>query len=226
MASDELDRNRRSHAASVSLSRAGRFILRNGLIFCSLVLLGASAFFYIGAERIRKDLRKSELESFESGDKVTIVEIIDGDEVSVRKVSGEKANVRLLGIKSFKPSRRDPLVAQHGKNCFDYLKAHFHNKEARVVIGEKKSDRYGRLLAYLEVRSAEGGAFDLDLGEELVRKGLSLAFVRYDFDRQDNYVAAEQQAMMAKLGLWSNEAVKSRALGLKDYWLEAKKQSD
>jgi hypothetical protein len=32
--------------------------------------------------------------------------------------------------------------------------------------------------------------------------------------------------MSANIGLWNNEAVRSRALGLKDYWLEAKKQSD
>lgn len=59
-----------------------------------------------------------------------------------------------------------------------------------------EQDRYGRTVA-------KCFAGDLDLGRELVRRGLALAYRRYSLD----YVADEDHARLNRLGMWTGEFI-------------------
>lgn len=57
-----------------------------------------------------------------------------------------------------------------------------------------EKDRYGRTVAKCFVNG-------MDLGRELVRRGLSLAYRRYSLD----YVTDEYHARRNRLGMWAGE---------------------
>jgi endonuclease YncB( thermonuclease family) len=63
-----------------------------------------------------------------------------------------------------------------------------------VSCDERDVDRYGRIVG----RCLVG---DLDINEWLVAQGLALAYRRYSLD----YVAAEDQAREAGLGMWAGK---------------------
>lgn len=69
----------------------------------------------------------------------------------------------------------------------------------RLAVGQVRcqgieKDRYGRTVAKCY-------AGEIDLGRELVRRGLALAYRRYSLD----YVADEDHARLNKLGIWAGE---------------------
>jgi endonuclease YncB( thermonuclease family) len=199
-----------------------RFLARNVLVSLSLVLLGASTFFFISAEGFRRSIRRRQTEGFRTGDLVRVTRVIDGDELVVVDARNRQTVVRLLGVKSFDPTRNDPLLKQYGTICVDHIKSQFVGKDARLTVGEPRTDRHGRLLAYLAV-TVDGS--DLDVGLDLVRRGLSLVYNRYEFSRMDSYARAEIEAMNAKAGLWSNAGVASRAQALKAVWDERRAEA-
>ncbi|WP_438025869.1 hypothetical protein [Sorangium sp. So ce233] len=64
------------------------------------VLLGASAFFALGAERQRKAALAGQA-SLRSGDVVRFVSVIDGDAVVAVREDGEQAAVRVLAYTAY-----------------------------------------------------------------------------------------------------------------------------
>lgn len=116
--------------------------------------------------------------------------VVDGDTLVV---SGTR--VRLQGIDAVETDQR--CRSEQGVNwdCGAWV-----TKEVRaryegqsVVCRGSARDRYGRLLARC---SAHGR----DIGTELVRAGLAFAYRRYSLD----YVADEEAARTADLGLWAS----------------------
>jgi len=196
-----------------------RFMTRNLLLTLSLVLLVASTFFLVRAESFRRSIRRRQTDFFETGDRVRIERVIDGDEVVVVGRDKRQTVVRLLGIKSFDPTRHDPLLSHYGTICVDYIKSNYLDRDARLAIGEPRTDTRGRLLAYLELGED-------DVGLTLVRRGLTLVYNRYDFSRVQKYAQAEVRAMKARTGLWSNSGVATRAQALKAVWDEERSRDD
>ena len=116
--------------------------------------------------------------------------IIDGDTI---EVSGTR--IRLEGIDA--PER--------GQECSDRLQQPYDcganavrtlvdlTKGQTVTCEAIGKDRYRRTLAICRLTNG------LDINAELVRTGRAVAFRRYS----TRYVAEEDQARMAKLGLWA-----------------------
>jgi micrococcal nuclease len=114
---------------------------------------------------------------------VTVTRVIDGDTIEV----SDGNRVRLIGIDT--PER--------GECGYDEataaLRSLIGGAQVRLVPGARDDvDRYGRLLRYVEANG-------MDANLEMVRSGL--AITRYDsrdgygrHDREDVYVAAEQEA--------------------------------
>lgn len=117
--------------------------------------------------------------------------VIDGDTLEIRGT-----RVRLHGVDA----------PESSQTCKDGSGKHYRcGQQAALKLSEfivrrpvacsgRDIDRYGRIIAVCTI-----GA--VDLGEWLVREGLAVAYRRYSLD----YVAAEQNARVAKRGIWAGE---------------------
>jgi endonuclease YncB( thermonuclease family) len=119
----------------------------------------------------------------------TGVTVVDGDTL---RVSGVK--IRIHGIDA-PETRQGCLRAGRAWPC---------GAEATRVMGQLaegaircegiEKDRYGRTIA----KCISG---EVDVGRELVRRGLALAYRRYSLD----YVQDEDYARRNRLGMWAGE---------------------
>jgi endonuclease YncB( thermonuclease family) len=117
--------------------------------------------------------------------------VIDGDTIDIDGV-----RYRIHGIDA--PETRQTCF-RDGREWQCGLEASLTMK--RLAVGQVRcqgieKDRYGRTVA-------KCFAGDLDLGRELVRRGLALAYRRYSLD----YVADEDHARLNRLGMWAGEFV-------------------
>lgn len=210
--------------AKSSKSRIALFLEQYNISLLTVILLAASLYFFVGAHRMRSATTASNPHLFSTGDIVDIVNVVDGDEVLIGDGEGNNTLFRLLGIKSFSATVSDPLLSEYGKICFTYLKAKTANQTARLEIADKGLDTEGRLLGTLFLKDSQG-AYTVDLGLDLVQKGYTLVYTRFDFAGMKGYLDIQKLAQEEKAGLWSNERITARALALQLLWDE-EKQND
>ena len=124
--------------------------------------------------------------------------VIDGDTVIADMGDGERVHVRLIGIDT-------PEVSHSGgpSECFGARAARMTRSLAlgrQVVLepGRERHDRYGRLLAYVQV---VGGPDDLEA--TLLERGAAHTLaIAPNTDRAERYAEIERAARRAGLGLW------------------------
>lgn len=115
--------------------------------------------------------------------------VIDGDSLDFGRV-----RVRLYGIDAFE---RDQLCKRRDGTrfpCGQVAKAMLANLVAQdmVACSKRDVDSYGRVVAVCTVT-------DFDVGAELVKAGLALAYRHYSND----YIEDENSAREARLGAWN-----------------------
>lgn len=120
---------------------------------------------------------------------MTVVEIIDGDTLVIS--TGE--TVRLICIDT--PERGMQYYAE----ASDKLSELTLNKQIALIKDHSETDRYGRLLRYIEV----GG---IDVNEQMILSGLAKAY-RYvpDTARCTDYELAEKTAKTQRMGVWATQ---------------------
>mgnify|MGYP001553104612 FL=1 len=202
------------------------FLLQNAISLITLVLFTASAFFTVQVVLMRQQLRYSDPSLFQNGDIVQVFKVVDGDEVRIAVSDAADPEtsstvVRLLGIKSFDATVSDPMLSEYGKICFDYLKSCAEGKLARLEIPEKRLGDKGRLLGTLFLED-ETGAYTLDLCSELIARGYTLVYTRYDFERMQTYLEIQNRAKQDHSGFWGNPRIASKAEALNMIWMEEK----
>jgi len=185
------------------------------------VLLTMSGYFYWGSRQRQAITETIRPELFNSGDLVDVVMAVDGDEVIIGNGAGETTKFRILGIKSFNPTLRDPLILEYGKICFDYLKRVAVGKQARLVVSDKRVDNEGRLLGTLFLEGTDG-KYDLNLATDLISKGYTLVYTRFDFPGMDAYLGAQRKARETGEGFWMNDRIAARADSLLLLWNQEK----
>lgn len=149
-------------------------------------------------------------------DAVQVCRVRDGDTIEVQLVAtadctentGDITAVRLKGINA--PETAKPGVP--AEPWADAAKEYVQSNVGFTVHLEFNSDcganwyecrdDYERLLAYAKTTQTD------DLAKKVIEQGLARVFRRpngsiYPFDRQDAYVAAEDQAKAQRLGIWS-----------------------
>lgn len=138
-----------------------------------------------------------------SGERIAarVVDVYDGDTLTVEFADGERERVRLIGIDA--PEIRDNPHGQadavFGPAARDYLRSLVVGKAVDLVLGVKGRDHYGRLLAYVY----EGDSF---INLELVRAGYAVTHtVPPDVEHADEYLAAEREARAEGRGLWQKQ---------------------
>jgi micrococcal nuclease len=125
--------------------------------------------------------------------RAVVTEVVDGDTLRVRLVTGKTERVRLIGIDA----------AERGTCYADRAAAHARGlalSKPVVLRGDATQDtrdRYGRLLAYVWL---PGGR---DLGYQLLAGGFAKVYVyRNPFQRLPAYRNAEGKAKVAPAGMW------------------------
>jgi endonuclease YncB( thermonuclease family) len=116
-----------------------------------------------------------------------VVNVHDGDTLTCLDEGNKQHRIRIDGIDA--PERGQPF----GTVARDRMTALAKGKTA--TIHGHGNDRYGRLLATVEI---EGD----DLGRRLVEEGLAWHYVQFNNDPL--LAAAEQKARAARRGLWAD----------------------
>ncbi|MFC1746629.1 thermonuclease family protein [Candidatus Riflebacteria bacterium] len=178
-----------------------------------IYLFCTSTFFTIRVTLFKKKLtsagKKFELKS---GTGVKFERAIDGDEIAV---SHENQNfiVRILGIKSFDPTVNESGIAVIARQGLAYLDNGLKGKNLVLNFTKFTRDKKNRVLAYVE---SDG----IDIGLQMVKKGITVVYTLHPFSRMDNYLSLEKQAMKASTGLWGNKETKKRALAWQISWVK------
>lgn len=126
--------------------------------------------------------------------RATVLKVYDGDTVVVRDSRGRNITIRLEGIDA--PERYQPFATKSR----DALRQRLLRKTVTIV--PRDVDRYERIVGIVLV----GGA---DAGLEQLRSGLAWHFrqfeARQEYRNRIAYSAAERDARLARLGLWSQK---------------------
>ena len=114
--------------------------------------------------------------------------VLDGDTFWV----GDSFKVRLIGVGAPELSDIFGLDAQR------FLVGLVENKTVELIPDNQSADKdvYGRLLRYAKLGS-------IDINREMISQGYATAFLKYRFDRKDDYRAAQHDAMRNGRGMWA-----------------------
>ena len=201
-----------------------RFLRRHLMMLFSLFLFAISYYYFAQVQQFRASISRTEADAFTTDDIVTIKAIRDGDEIVVTK-GDDQALVRILGIQSFDPDVNDPAVARIGKSCFEYLKANYGQRKAQITLGKTKVDASGRLLAYIAVQERPGSqSYNFDIGEDLLRRGLTQVYLRYPFGREQQYLKTEGEAESKQVGMWGVKTAADRANAQRKSWMQQRQK--
>ena len=184
-----------------------------------VALCVCSVYFAVNVELRQRSwgARKADVD-VASGTTVKVTKIIDGDEVSVQH--GDNVFVvRILGIKCWDSRVNEPGISEIGAECERALTLAALEEEVEVVYRDFKTDRAGRLLAYLE---RDG----VDIGQQLVADGHAMVFVRYPFDREVDYLSVGKMARTRGTGLWGRPRARERATSLEQQWRTEREKAE
>jgi micrococcal nuclease len=123
----------------------------------------------------------------------TVERVLDGDSVVLEDGTG----LRFIGIDC--PEKDEPLsdVARFRNRKL------VEGRRVRLVTDSEKTDRYGRLLAYVWVENGAGN--EVLVNEEMLREGLATYYeVAPNNAMRDRLLAAQEEARKAHRGLWSD----------------------
>lgn len=141
-----------------------------------------------------------------------VVRILDGDTIEI-ELAGKVENVRLIGIDTPESKRNRKVkkdAARSGEDLNAIIgmgKAATEFTKTLVKPGDlvnveqdvQPRDRYGRILAYVYLKSGEM------LNEEIISAGYaSVMTIPPDVRYQDRFLAAYRAARVAKRGLWAS----------------------
>ncbi len=193
-----------------------RLAIRNNpkfIVFLT-VLMSASLFFTVRVEQMRASVAKARIASaLPSGTAVEVLDVVDGDELTVRAEGGKNFVIRILGVKSFDPVAYDRGISVFGRSCVAHLRQQVVGKKATLQFEEFRQDKSGRVLTYLEFEGQ-------DVGRELLARGLTLVYVQYPSSREEDYLAVQKKARGDRVGLWGAEEASQRAQALLASWRE------
>ena len=128
-----------------------------------------------------------------------VSKITDGDTFYVTTSSSEKYKIRLIGIDA--PETRNVGVKVRkeyfGTEAKIFVTQLLKNKKVKLTFDVQKTDRYGRVLAYVYL---ENGIF---LNQYLVEKGYAVVSTfPPNVKFVEVFTKAEKSARNKKLGLW------------------------
>lgn len=124
--------------------------------------------------------------------------VFDGDTILV-SIGGVKEKVRLIGIDA--PEKNHPLgpIEFFYGEATQFLKGLAEGESVFLEYDWQKRDRYGRLLAYVYLKDGRM------VNAEIVKEGYGFAYLKYPFQRSEEFKQYEKQARRMGKGLWRNQ---------------------
>jgi len=118
-----------------------------------------------------------------------VIRVIDGDTFVIE--TGE--HVRVVGINA------PEMSTIYGGPAKEHLLALIDGKMVDLEPDHisKNKDVYGRLLRYVYLDG-------VDIDKKMVTDGYAIAFLKYPFDKEDEYSREETKAKAASLGIWKD----------------------
>ena len=142
----------------------------------------------------------------------TVEKVTDGDTIVVAGIG----KVRLIGIDTMDAWNKDRTASQaayYGMSeqrirhwaevASTRAKQTLEGKRVILEYGPEERDRYGRTLAYVHLRTADGTT-GVDFQLMMLREGLAAAYRKFNHPRKAAYLAAEAEAKSARKGLWAD----------------------
>lgn len=126
---------------------------------------------------------------------ISLSRVVDGDTVVVK----DTVKVRLVGIDTPETKHPNKPIEPFGVEASAKLKELLKNSAKICLIVDEvgdEYDRYGRRLGY--IFTEEG----MDINAELLHSGLAKAYVRFPFERKEEFVLLQSQAQKNKVGQW------------------------
>jgi micrococcal nuclease len=94
-----------------------------------------------------------------------VIRVVDGDTI-LAEVGGRSRYVRYIGVDTPETVKPDVPVQCYGPQAHDFNEHLVAGRQVKLVLGAERSDKYGRLLAYVYA----GGRF---VNADLVRRGFA-----------------------------------------------------
>ncbi len=126
--------------------------------------------------------------------------VVDGDTI----VLSDSQKVRLIGVDTPESVHPNKPVERFAKEAAEFTKRIAKGKKVRLEYDWQKTDKYGRILAYVFV--LEGGT-EIFLNAEIIKQGYGFAYLKYPFrdDYMKMFKELEVQAREEGRGLWAEE---------------------
>jgi len=156
------------------------------------------------ARRLFRSNTQTAAVDFERYDRheATVVRVVDGDtlHVDIPDGPGPVTKVRLLGIDTPEMGDAEKEPMYFAREATDFARRLVHDRTVTLYLDQQAGtrDKYGRLLAYIELPD---GRF---LNEELLSGGYAYADVRFRHSYSYKYRQLEASARTLKQGLWEN----------------------
>ena len=125
-----------------------------------------------------------------------VIRVIDGDTVEI-DYRGKATNVRLIGVDTPETVHPNRPVEEYGKEASNFTKNLLQGESVYLRFDIDKTDKYGRLLAYL-YRAPDG----LFVNLEIVRQGYGHAYTQFPFKHMELFRHYGNRARTAGKGLY------------------------
>lgn len=151
-----------------------------------------------------------------SGDRVTVVEVVKGDEVRVT-AKGRRATVRLVGVMTFAGELTAAGLVRLRDEGLAALRQKIVGKTGVLTLEKKPRDDRGRYLGRLKFG-------DVDIAQWSLAEGWGIAYTEFPFSSEVDYLAAESRARAQKKGLWARPKTLELARGLRLQWQKFRRE--
>lgn len=156
--------------------------------------------------------------ALQNGDLVTVVSVVKGDEISVKK-GGTTFPLRMLGIDAFRKLVMNPAMTQTNKQANLHLEKLVLNKDVKITFDTPIKDDRGRYLAYVEHNGQ-------DINLHMVQQGFVLVYAKFAFARERAYLKAAEQAAKESKNLWANPRLVNLARERQRVWAGERKKRE
>ena len=136
------------------------------------------------------------VEDFTGDTAYKVLRVIDGDTVKI-DYNGKATNVRLIGVDTPETVHPNKPVEEYGKEASNFTKNLLQGESVYLRFDIDKTDKYGRLLAYL-YRAPDG----LFVNLEIVRQGYGHAYTQFPFKHMELFRYYGNRARTTGKGLY------------------------
>lgn len=145
---------------------------------------------------------ETKIEKFPNKDEnlYNVISVVDGDTFKIN-YDGEEAKVRLIGIDTPESVHPDKTKnTSYGKEASNYTKNLIERKNIKLEFDVSKTDKYGRLLAYVYLENGEM------LNEKLIKEGYAqIATYPPNVKYADKFKSLQEEARKNKVGFWAKD---------------------